>query len=225
MCQCSHLHSIVSSNTHSSFLSHFETTLCYCRSGRLKINNLQSLVLDEFDALLEYKPHREPTTAILQTMRRRHGTALQSILCSATASDLMDSPKVTEYLRPGFATALADDDDVFVTGSDSKRPQVSKTVIHGVVHVPHRRFVLDTIRRILHTEPVPQQILIFVESAHKVEIVVDKLDSKALSPRRSMEERTAIRLIAPMCQKPCGKASSVSWSLPKWPPAGLTPLS
>ena len=138
------------------------------------------MVLDEFDALLEYKPHSEPTRAILQTLQRRHGTALQSILCSATASDLMDSPKVTQYLRPGFATALADDDDVFVTGSNANRPQVSKTVMHGVVHVPHKRFALDTIRRILHTEPVPQQILIFVESSHKVEIVVDKLGEQGI---------------------------------------------
>jgi superfamily II DNA/RNA helicase len=141
---------------------------------------LQSLVLDEFDALLEYKPHAEPTRAILQTLQRRHGAALQSILCSATASDLMDSPKVAGYLRPGFATALADDDDAFVTGPNAKRPQVSKTVMHGVVHVPHKRFALDTIRRILHTEPVPQQILIFVESSHKVEVVVDKLGQQGI---------------------------------------------
>lgn len=152
----------------------------YCRSGRLKINNLQSLVLDEFDALLEYKPHREPTRAILQALQRRHGAGLQSILCSATASDLMDSPKVTEYLRPGFATALADDDDVFVTGSKAKRPQVSKTVMHGVVHVPQKRFALETIRRVLHTEPIPQQILIFVESARKVEVVVEKLEQQGI---------------------------------------------
>lgn len=145
------------------------------------------MVLDEFDALLEYKPHAEPTRAILDTLQRRHGTALQSIFCSATASDLMDSPKVTQYLRPGFATALADDDDVFVTatttaGSSAKkrRPQVSKTVLHGVVHVPHRRFAIETIRRILHTDPVPQQILIFVESSRKVEIVVEKLGQQGI---------------------------------------------
>ena len=140
-----------------SFLS-LTYPFLFCRGGRLKINNLQTLVLDNFDALLEYKPHSEPTRAILQTLQRRHGTSLQSILCNATASDLMDSPKVTQYLRPGFATPLADDDDVFVTGSNAIRPQVSKTAMHGLVHVPHKRFALDTIRRILHTEPVPQHL-------------------------------------------------------------------
>jgi superfamily II DNA/RNA helicase len=155
------------------------------RSGKLKIGNLQSLVLDEFDALLEYKAHREPTRATLQSLRRRHGDALQSILCSATASDLMDSPKVTDYLRPGFATAMADENDIFVTDSSKssskhQRPQVSRTVLHGVVHVPHRRFALDTVRRILHTEPIPQQILIFVESARKVDVVIDKLAERGI---------------------------------------------
>jgi superfamily II DNA/RNA helicase len=150
------------------------------RSGKLKIGDVQTLILDEFDALLEYKPHREPTRAILQTLQRRHGDALQSIMCSATASDLMDSPQVAEYLRPGFATAMADEEDAFVTLSKSKRPQVSRTVMHGVVHVPHRRFALDTVRRILHTEPIPQQILIFAESAHKVDIVVEKLAERGI---------------------------------------------
>lgn len=142
--------------------------------------------MDEFDALLEYKPHRDPTKAILQTLQRRHGDALQSIMCSATASDLMNSPKVTEYLRPGFATAMADENDIFVTNNDQTsttlkpRPQVSRTVMHGVIHVPHRRFALDTIRRILHTEPIPQQILIFVESARKVDVVVEKLAERGI---------------------------------------------
>ena len=164
----------------AAFETHVRRFYLY-RSGRLKIGNLQTLVLDEFDALLEYKPHREPTRAILQTLQRRHGESLQSILCSATASDLMDSPKVTEYLRPGFATAMADENDAFVTRTQSKpRPQVSRTVMHGVVHVPHRRFVLDTIRRILHTEPIPQQILIFVESARKVDVVIEKLAERGI---------------------------------------------
>ena len=149
----------------------------------MKVGSLQSLVLDEFDALLEYKPHRDPTRAIMDTLKRRHRDTLQSILCSATATDIMDSSKVVDFLRPGYEIAMADDDDVLVTDGkittntkNSKTvPQVSKTVLHGVVHVPHRRFVLETVRKILHTEPIPQQILIFVENARKVDIVVEKL--------------------------------------------------
>jgi len=158
------------------------------KSGRLKVGSLQSLVLDEFDALLEYKAHRDPTRAIMQSLKRRHGNSLQAVLCSATATDIMDSSKVVDFLRPGFETAMADEDDVLVTGSrqnsksqDSKiAAQVSRTVIHGVINVPHKRMALDTVRKILHTEPVPQQILIFVENARKVDIVVEKLADRGI---------------------------------------------
>ena len=151
----------------------------------MKIPNLQSLVLDEFDALLEYKPHRDPTAAIVGALKQRHRDALQSILCSATATDLLGSHKLGNYLRPGFAQAMADRDDVFVTsatsddgddgGNTQSLTRVSRTVIHGVLHVDHRRFALDSLRRILHTEPIPQQILVFVENARKVGIVVEKV--------------------------------------------------
>jgi ATP-dependent RNA helicase DeaD len=52
---------------------------------------------------------------------------------------------------------------------------MSRTIIHGVVHLPHQRMALDMLRRILHTEPVPQQILVFVSDARRVNIVVEKL--------------------------------------------------
>jgi superfamily II DNA/RNA helicase len=168
-----------------------------CRSGRLKIGSLQTLVLDEFDALLEYKPHRDPTRAIVETLKRRHGQSLQSVLCSATATDMMNSVQVKDLLRPGYETAMADDNDVLVTefkrysnetgeedGHSTPKapapPQVSRTVLHGVVHLEHRRFALEAIRRILHTEPSPQQILIFVENARKVDIVVNKLADRGI---------------------------------------------
>lgn len=141
--------------------------------------------MDEFDALLEYKAHRDPTRAIMQSLKRRHGNSLQSVLCSATASDIMDSSKVVDFLRPGFETAMADEDDVLVTcaktsQSSTSATQVSRTVMHGVVHVPHKRMALDAVRKILHTEPIPQQILIFVENARKVDIVVEKLADRGI---------------------------------------------
>jgi len=145
------------------------------KSGRLKIASLQSLVMDEFDALLEYKPHREPTRAVMKALKQRHRDSLQSILCSATASDIMESSKVVDFLRPGFETVLADETDVLVSRKNKKSTMISKTALHGVLHVPHRRYALETVRRVLHTEPTPQQILIFVENSRKVDIVVDKL--------------------------------------------------
>lgn len=155
------------------------------RSGRLKINGVESLVLDEFDALLEYKPHRDPTNAIIQRLKKQHGDRLQSVLCSATASDLMGSPKLENYLREDYAVAMADEDDVLVTSAkgnakQGKSTRVSRTVIHGVVHVAHRRFALSALRSILHTEPLPQQVLIFAENSRKVQIVVEKLEGMGI---------------------------------------------
>ena len=171
------------------------------RGGRIAINNVQAIVLDEFDALLSYTPHSDPVRALMDVMKRHRGNDLQTIMCSATASDMMMNPQRTkeawrddEYLRPGHVVAMADANDILVTalppsddhsGTDTTtttttRPvtrttRVSRTVMHGVVHVPHKRFALDTLRRILHTEPIPQQILIFVSDSRKVGIVVEKL--------------------------------------------------
>ena len=147
------------------------------RSGRLKVGDLQALVLDEFDALLEYKPHRDPTNAIIMTLKKRHGDSLQLILCSATASDMMGSNKIENILRPGFAQAMADRNDQLITSGRDAAPitRVSSSTIHGVLHVPHRRLSLEALRRILHTEPIPQQALIFADTARRVDVVVEKV--------------------------------------------------
>lgn len=146
------------------------------KTGRLKTTGLKALVLDEFDALLEYKPHSEPTSAIMDTLKRRHGNFMQTVMCSATASDVLGSAKLSGYLRPGFQQAMADSDDLLVTSGGEATTRVSKTVIHGVLHVPQQRLALDTLRKLLYTDPVPQQILIFVENSRKVRIVVEKLE-------------------------------------------------
>lgn len=157
------------------------------KRGRLHMKNLQTVILDEFDALLEYKPHSDPTNAIMESLKRTRGTSFQSILCSATASDMLSKKKnlllEEKYLRPGYVLAMAEKDDMLVTaagqgnlgGGGTLTTRVSRTVIHGVVHVPHRRFALETLRRILHTEPLPQQILIFVSDPRKADLVVEKL--------------------------------------------------
>lgn len=154
--------------------------LSHCRSGRLKVNDLRAMVLDEFDALLEYKPHRDPTKAIISALKKRHGDSLQTILCSATASDMIGSKKLDNFLRPGFAQAMADRNDRFITdaGDDAAdATRVSSTAIHGVIHVPHRRLALETLRSILYTEPTPQQVLIFADNARRVDIVIEKVRS------------------------------------------------
>lgn len=151
------------------------------KSGRLKVGNLQTIVLDEFDALLEYKPHRDPTRAVLTMLKKRHGDSLQSILCSATASDLVDSQDLETFLRPGYSLAMADRDDQLITvEGDKSVARVSRTVIHGVIHLSHRRFALETLRRVLHTEPLPQQVLIFADTARRVDLVVEKLGNMGI---------------------------------------------
>lgn len=153
------------------------------KSGRMKINALQTIVLDEFDALLEYEPHRDPTRAVMQVLKRRHGDSLQSVLCSATAADMMGKELLDEMLRPGFAHAQVDEGDRLITSADDEDQEgegpattrVSRTAIHGFITIPDRRLKLETLRRVLYTDPTPQQVLVFVDNSRRVGIVVDKL--------------------------------------------------
>lgn len=177
----------------------------------MKISSIQAVVFDEFDALLEYKPHRDPTAAIMTALKRRHRDSLQSILCSATASDMTGSAKLSNYLRPGFFTAMADKDDRLITAGDDRNAiiRVSRTVIHGVVHVSRRQLALATIRKILHTEPVPQQVLIFADNARRVDLVVEKVRSTAAHCCRL---RRSISLVPPKaCSTRCCCSSTTRW--------------
>jgi superfamily II DNA/RNA helicase len=157
------------------------------KKGKMNISGVQTIVLDEFDALLQYDVHKEPTVAVMEAMDRQHGDSLQRVLCSATASDMMGEKQgennVETYLRPGYAHASVDESDVLVTagvkseakGKTKTSPRVSRTTIHGALHVPHQRFALDAVRKVLNTEPLPQQALIFVDSPRRVDIVIEKL--------------------------------------------------
>ena len=139
----------------------------------MRLSSLSHLVLDEFDALLQYKAHREPTGAIVWAARRQKRDSLQSILCSATAADMLPENLLRdEYIRQNYTIATTEDTNALVT---SDKIKVSLTTIHGIVHVAHRRFALETLRRILNTRPNPQQVLIFVDDARRADIVVDKL--------------------------------------------------
>lgn len=156
------------------------------KGGKMKISALQTVVLDEFDALLQYDVHKEPTLAIMQALDRQHGTrsGLQKVLASATASDAMatkegsnDSNILEDYLRPGHAHASVDDDDPLVAKGGGKvtSARVSRTTIHGTLHVPRQNLALEAVRKILNTDPAPQQALIFVDSPRRVDIVIEKL--------------------------------------------------
>jgi len=151
------------------------------KSGRLKIADLQAVVLDECDALLQYRPHRDPTVSVMAMLKKRHKQSLQSVLCSATACDLLAAHKkgeginLNEFLREGHDHIQADNNDASITAKSDATVRVSRTAIHGVVHVPQQQYALETLRKILYTNPTPQQVLIFVHSPRRVEIVVEKL--------------------------------------------------
>lgn len=158
--------------------------------GKIKVSALQTIVLDEFDALLQYDAHVEPTMAILKAVDRQHGQSLQRVFCSATASDMLggrnrkEGADIEAYLRPGYAHASVDENDLLVTsgiqtktrsGGMTTSVRVSKTTIHGTLHVPSRRLALEAVRKILNTNPTPQQALIFVDSPRRVDIVIEKV--------------------------------------------------
>jgi superfamily II DNA/RNA helicase len=143
------------------------------RSGKVKVNSLQALVMDEFDALLEYSIHREPTIAIWDAVQRQHSNRrMQAILCSATAADIKPE-KLKHFLHDDHVHVSSGETSGMVTQGNKIR--TSLTTLHGAVHLEHRRYALETVRRILHTSPSPEQVLIFVNNARRVGIVVDKL--------------------------------------------------
>ena len=155
-------------------------------------------MLDEFDALLQYKAHSEPTSAIIGAIQRQRRDSLQTILCSATASDLIsdEKNKLEKYiqLRPNYSLALTDTSDVNVSSGTTK---VSRTAIHGVIHLSHKYLALETLRRVLNTSPAPQQVLIFVDHSRRADIVVSKLFNMgiiaaALSGNDNKGERTDV---------------------------------
>eukprot|EP00559_Dactyliosolen_fragilissimus_P008681 CAMPEP_0184873364 /NCGR_PEP_ID=MMETSP0580-20130426/41803_1 /TAXON_ID=1118495 /ORGANISM="Dactyliosolen fragilissimus" /LENGTH=879 /DNA_ID=CAMNT_0027376265 /DNA_START=589 /DNA_END=3228 /DNA_ORIENTATION=- len=164
------------------------------KGGKMKIRSTRFIVLDECDALLEYSPHSEPTRAIFQELKKRHRQDLQSCLCSATATDLLasnrhnhDGPVLQEnkldgFLQDGYSHVEVDIvEDALVTSVEGEgnngrgATKVSRTAIHGVLHLGHKRFAIDALRKVLYTEPMPEQVLVFVDNARRVDIVVDKL--------------------------------------------------
>jgi len=152
----------------------------HSKSGKVKVNNLKTMVLDECDALLEYEAHSEPTRAVVDFVQKRRRNEVQCVLCSATAGDLLKDgngdDRTEGILKEGWSLIMPDDDDILITGASSKTStRISKTAIHGTVHVPHQRYALQALKKVLYTEPSPEQVLLFVDNAHKVEEVCKKL--------------------------------------------------
>jgi hypothetical protein len=136
--------------------------------GKLKLSNCFSFVFDEFDALFQFQVHREPTMAIWNTVSKLHNQKkIQTVLCSATAADFSEE-KLSQFLHAGYTHVSVGESDQMMTQGTKTR--MSLTTIHGVIHLDHRRFAIETVRKILHTDPTPQQVLIFVNNARRVSI-------------------------------------------------------
>ena len=56
-------------------------------------------MLDEFDALLQYKAHQKPTRVLVSFLQRHHCDLLQSIMCSARATDIISSEKFAKKTK------------------------------------------------------------------------------------------------------------------------------
>lgn len=138
------------------------------KTGKLKLSNCFSFVFDEFDALFQFQVHREPTMAIWNTVSKLHKQKkIQTVLCSATAADFSEE-KLSQFLHADYAHVSVGESEQMMTQGTKTR--MSLTTIHGVIHLDHRRFAIESIRKILHTDPTPQQVLIFVNNARRVSI-------------------------------------------------------
>ena len=65
------------------------------KGGKLKISGLWAIVLDEFNVILQYNVHKEPTMAIIQVLEWQHGRehmSLQRVMCSLTSLNMMAPP-------------------------------------------------------------------------------------------------------------------------------------
>eukprot|EP00588_Corethron_pennatum_P029511 CAMPEP_0194336122 /NCGR_PEP_ID=MMETSP0171-20130528/71928_1 /TAXON_ID=218684 /ORGANISM="Corethron pennatum, Strain L29A3" /LENGTH=684 /DNA_ID=CAMNT_0039099455 /DNA_START=159 /DNA_END=2217 /DNA_ORIENTATION=- len=136
------------------------------RKARLRATGVRAVVLDEADALLLSEPHATPTMSAMDVLRGRRLAPPQMVLCSATASDLGED-LLPRYLEEDYAVAEEDVGRGVISTSPG--------TVHGVVRVPARRLQLEALRRVLNADPPPRQVLVFVNSAHRVGVVVDKL--------------------------------------------------
>ena len=167
--------------------------------GDLKTSRVKALVLDEFDNLLLSSAHKQSTEAVLEMVKRSREDC-QFVLASATARDMRQG-QIGRWLKEDHAVAEIggfgrnmETSKVGAQGSPDAPPHqagcakalispinpMSASTLHGVVKLPHKQLALELLRKIFHTSPSPQQVLVFVNDSHRVQVVVDKLAEKGI---------------------------------------------
>ncbi|GMH93229.1 hypothetical protein TrVE_jg9584 [Triparma verrucosa] len=169
--------------------------------GVMKLSGVGWLVLDEFDNLLMSSAYKESTEAIYDSVVKARNSDVQCVMCSATARD-MRVGQVERFLKGdygevdigGYGRNMESKEETASLAAARRQDAVtaitrplinvnnpmSQSSIHGFIKLPHKRLALELLRKILHTEPQPQQVLVFVNDKHRVDIVLDKMHEKGI---------------------------------------------
>jgi len=139
-------------------------------SKKLKLQRVRHLVLDEVDEAL-VAPHAEPTRRVLDDVS--DGRPLQLLFCSATADTPPTRRAALQLMRPPPLLLRLRGAAAGPGGAKARGAELPSTIAHGVVAAPARRH-LEVLRGLMHTEPKPT-VLAFVNSPHRVGVVVDRL--------------------------------------------------
>jgi len=167
--------------------------------GVMKLSGCSNIILDEFDNLLMSSAYKESTEAIYDSVIKARSGDVQCVMCSATARD-MRTGQVERFLKGDYGEVdiggygrnmegVDKNDETFNRHNENAievKPLInlqnpmSQSSIHGYIKLPHQRLALELLRKILHTEPSPQQVLVFVNDKHRVNVVLDKMAEKGI---------------------------------------------
>lgn len=144
---------------------------------------MRAVVIDEADALL-HGVNRKDVDSLLAAVPK----SAQRVLASATggrseAQDALESLAGRSLTLCGLP-------------SSTQSIALPDTVAHGHLVVEQRR-MLDALRSLLHTDPMPEVVLVFVNEPRRVQVVCDKLLEQGiiaapLTGETSKEDRTDV---------------------------------
>ena len=144
---------------------------------KLKLQRIRHVVVDEVDDALR-PPHLNHTLMLLDSMQ--DGRPLQLVLASATAdtppvrraaSQLLNQPLLLRLLPPLGADGHPPPPPP--PGTLLSAAELPSSILHGVWTVEPQKG-LKAVHALYHATPAPK-VLVFVNSPHRVKVVVSKL--------------------------------------------------
>eukprot|EP00903_Cladosiphon_okamuranus_P009679 g9209.t1 len=155
---------------------------------RMKLGMVNTVVLDEVDALLR-PPYDQEIDAIMDATP---GGRRQAVFASATGRSPVVSAASERYMR---------EDPLFVGGQEAagggqRQGGLPSNILHTVVTMPKvKKF--DTLRRLLNTQPFPESVMIFVNDPIQVNWLTERLETVGiiaapLSGESSKDDRAEI---------------------------------